>query len=209
MKVIGVSGPNLQVQIGAGMLGIPLASVKDVQMNPPPDLAAAQRAYLAKDLPKALTLVKNVTDKYAGLPADWARQATGMLGDVYVATNDLARAEAAYKEFQKLYPGSTQGDVGMARIAISKKDFAGAKKKLEPIAEAALKEKIISSANGFSYSNAFLALGEIKESEGDLTGALGDYLRTVTLFYHDPTAVSVAQEKADALRSENPKIAVP
>jgi hypothetical protein len=39
-------------------------------------------------------------------------------------------------------------------------------------------------------------------------GALEDYLRTVTLFYHDPSAVAAAQTRADAIRREQ-KVAVP
>ena len=51
------------------------------------------------------------------------------------------------------------------------------------------------------------ALGEIKENEGDLSGALADYLRTVAVFYHDSSAVSAAQERANALLSR--KVTVP
>ncbi len=208
-KVLGVQGTGVLLQTPAGTAGWPISNIKDVQMAAPPEFALAQKAFAAKDVPKALQLVKGIADKFKGLPVDWARQATGMVGDAYIATNDLVRAEAAYKEFQRLYPsgGSTQAEVGMARIAISKKDFAGAKAKLAPIAEAALKEKNVSSANAFAYSNAFLALGEIEEHDGNLPAALEDYLRTVTLFYHDPTAVAAAQEKAEALRGQ--KITVP
>jgi hypothetical protein len=33
-------------------------------------------------------------------------------------------------------------------------------------------------------------------------GALEDYLRTVTIFHHDPASVAAAQERADALRKD-------
>ena len=52
-------------------------------------------------------------------------------------------------------------------------------------------------------------MGEIKENEGNLPGALEDYLRTVTLFYYDRVAVAAAQERADALRAAHPEVAVP
>jgi hypothetical protein len=52
-------------------------------------------------------------------------------------------------------------------------------------------------------------MGQVKESEGDLAAALEDYLKTVTLFYYDRTAVASAQEKADALRKANPKVFIP
>jgi hypothetical protein len=43
----------------------------------------------------------------------------------------------------------------------------------------------------------------LKEEEGNLPGALEDYLRTVTLFYHDRSAVTAAQQKADDLRARD------
>ena len=210
VKVIGVSGSTLQVQVGAGTLGLPLASIKEVQMAAPPELAQAQQAFAAKDYKRALSLITQLTEKYKGMPAEWAQLATGMLGDLYVALNELPKAEVAYKEFQRLYPGggSLQADVGMARIAASKKDFATARQKLEPITAQALKEKNVSRLHAYAYSQAFLVLGQVKESEGNAPGALEDYLRTVTIFHHDPAAVSAAQERADALRKDH-KVTVP
>lgn len=209
LKILGVNGPMLQVQVPAGTVGIPLASIKEVQMVVPPEFAAANRHFAAKEYSKALAIIKALTDKFKGVPVDWAQQATGMLGDLYITNNDLPKAEAAYKDFQRLYPGigSTQAEVGMARVAISKNELAAAKQKLQPIADAALKEKFVPRANAFAYSQTFLALGQIKEKEGDLPGALEDYLRTITLFYHDPSAVSLAQERVDDLSAR--KITVP
>jgi tetratricopeptide (TPR) repeat protein len=204
VKVVGVNGTNLQVQIGAGTLGIPLASIKEVQMPPPPELAQAQQAFAGKQYRRALTLASGVVEKFRGIPADWAQLATAMIGDIYVAMNDLPKAEAAYKEFQRLYPGagSLQADVGIARIAVSKKDFATAKQKLEPIATEALKEQNIPRGKALAYSQTFFILGEVKEAEGNPVGALEDYLRTVTIFHHDPASVAAAQERADALRKD-------
>jgi tetratricopeptide (TPR) repeat protein len=208
VRVIGVTGASLQIQRPEGIIGLPLVTIKEVQMAAPPEYALAQKAFAAKDYAKAVLLTRSITDKFRGVPVDWAQQASGMLGDLYIATNELPKAEAAYKEFQRLYPtaGSIQADVGMARIAVSKKDYAFAKRKLEPVRELALKEKSVTRANASAYSNAFLAMGEIKEKEGDLSGALEDYLRTVAIFYHDPAAVSVAQERADVLRSNKVKV---
>jgi tetratricopeptide (TPR) repeat protein len=177
------------------------------QMPPPPEYGQGYQAYTAGDLPKALGLIRSVTDRYKGLPTDWAQYATGILGDIYVASGDFAKAEAAYNDFEKLYKiaggSSPASEVGRARIAVAKKDFATAKSKLEPILTAALQEKIIPPTKALAYSQAFLVSGQLKEEEGNLPGALEDYLRTVTLFYHDPSAVTAAQQKADALRSRD------
>jgi tetratricopeptide (TPR) repeat protein len=206
--VMGASEKGVQIRIGAQTLTLPPAMFESFQMAPPPEYGQGYQAYTAGELPKALALIKSVTDRYKGLPTDWAQYATGMLGDIYVASGDFEKAEAAYNDFKKLYQtaaagGSPTSEVGLARIAVAKKDFDTAKAKLEPITTAALAEKNVPPAKALAYSQAFLVSGQLKEEEGNLQGALEDYLRTVTIFYHDPTAVTAAQQKADALRSRD------
>ncbi|MEA3208168.1 MAG: MalT-like region [Chthoniobacter sp.] len=205
--VLGASAAGVKIQIGAQTLTLPPAMFESFQMAPPPEYALGYQAFTARDFSKALGLMKSVTDKYKGLPTEWAQYATGMLGDIYVETGDFTAAEAAYNEFKRLYqaPGTTSAtsEVGLARIAVAKKDLSGAKARLDPITAEALKEKSPPATKALAYSKAFLVSGQIKEAEGNLPGALEDYLRTVTLFYHDRAAVAVAQEKADALRSRD------
>ena len=206
--VIGASAGGVKIQIGAQTLTLPPAMFESFQMAPPPEYGQGYQAYTAGDLPKALTLIKSVTDRYKGLPTEWAQYATGMLGDIYVASGEFDKAEAAYNEFKKLYAaaaagGSPTSEVGLARIAVAKKDYATAKAKLEPITAEALKEKNVPPAKALAFSQAFLVSGQLKEAEGNLQGALEDYLRTVTLFYHDRVAANAAQQKADELRSRD------
>ena len=215
-KVTGVSpsGQMVEFSVGDAKFGLPLTganAIKEVRMAPPPEFAQAFQAYQAKDYAKAQALFKGVADKFRGIPTAWAQQASGMLVDIDLALNDAAKADADYAAFAKAYPvgGGTQADVLAARIAASKKNFDVAKQKLAPITEAALKEKTIAPANALAFSQAFLVSGQVKEAEGNLAGALEDYLRTVTLFYHDRAAVTVAQERADALRKKHPEITIP
>lgn len=213
VKVVGMSasGQTLEFLVGEGKLGLPLSAIKEVRMTPPPELAQGFLAYQAKEYPKALAFFKSVTDKFRGMPAVWAQQASGMLVEIHLAMGEAAKADADYAAFIKAYPagGTTQAEVLAARIAASKKNFAVAKQKLGPLTEAALKEKTVSPANALAFSQAFLVSGQVKEAEGNLAGALEDYLRTVTLFYHDRAAVALAQESADSLRSQHPEITVP
>ncbi len=213
-KVLGVTASGqleFQVAGSTNKLGLALNQVREVRMVTPPEYAQAYAAYTAKDYPKSLTLMKGLVDRFKGLPAPWAQQAASMMGELYILTNDLANAEAAYNEFKRLYPagGSLQSEVGLARLAMAKKDMATAKQKLDPITDAALKEKTVNPANALAYSQAFLVSGQVKEAEGNLPGALEDYLRTVTLFYHDRTAVASAQERANALREAHKDVTVP
>ena len=213
VKVIGVSasGKNLDFYVGQGQLGLPLNMVKEVRMPAPPEYAQGIAAYQAKDFAKSLTLIKSVAAKFQGMPSPWAQQATAMLGELYIATNDIPKAETAYNDFKRLYPngGSLQSEVGLSRLAVAKQDYETAKQKLEPITDAALKEKTVTPANALAYSQAFLVSGQVKEAAGNFSGALEDYLRTVSLFYYDRVAVSTAQERADALRTAHPDVAVP
>jgi predicted Zn-dependent protease len=213
VKVIGVSpsGQTLDFFVGQGQLGLPLTSVKEVRMNPPVEYAQAIAAYQAKDYGRSLNLIKTVVAKFKGMPSPWAQQAVGMLGELYIATGDIPKAEAAYGDFKRLYPtgGSLQSEIGLSRLAVAKQDYDTAKQKLEPITEAALKDKTVTAANAMAYSQAFLVSGEVKEAAGNFPGALEDYLRTVTLFYYDRVAAAAAQEHADALRAAHPGVAVP
>ena len=209
-KILGVSGANVEVQVGSGMIGVPLSTVSQVLMLPPADFATATAAYETKDYSAALAATKVVADKYKGLPTDWARQSTALLGDIYIALNDLPKAEAAYLDYLKAYPGkgSLQTDVGLARIAFLKKDYAAARQKLDPIKAQAMKQASPPPDLAPAYSKAFYLLGQVEEAQGDLSNSLQDYLRTVTWFCQDRTAVASAQERADALRKDH-NLAVP
>jgi hypothetical protein len=88
-------------------------------------------------------------------------------------------------------------------MLIKQKKYDAAKAKLDPIVSEALQEKNPPPAKAMAYSQAFVASGQVKEAEGNLQGALEDYLRTVTIFYHDPAAVTLAQEQADKLRARS------
>lgn len=214
VKVVAISGPALIIRTEVGDRPVQLAQISDVRMAAPPEWAAGYQAFQAKDHRKALGLVKNVTDRFRGLPgtgSPWAQQASALLVEIYLELKDAGRAEIEYGAFTKAYPagGSVQGEVIGARIALAKQNAAVAKQKLSPITEAALKEKSAPAANALAYGQAFLISGQIKEAEGNLVGALEDYLRTVTIFYQDRGAVALAQEKADSLRKQHPEITVP
>lgn len=213
-KILGVGPTGVQIQIttpggGSTTLTQPFARIKEARMAViPPEFAQAQTALAARNFDAALTALKAL-EKYKGLPADWAQQATAMVGDVQIEKGDIQKAEATFAEFQKLYPTSAQAELGLAKLAVAKKDFASAKGKLEPTVAKAAEDKSVNQRSGLAYGQAFLLMGQVKESEGDLKGALECYLKTVTLFYYDKAAVALAQQKADALRQANPTVFVP
>lgn len=202
--ITGVTASGVGFSLAAGgSISIPLAQIDSVNMAPPAEYNLALQAVAAKDFPKAVATIRAVVAKYKGLPADWAQQATALAGFLALQTGDMAGAELAFSEFKRFYPNAPEGKVGTAAIAASKKDFPGAKSLIGPIVEDALKQKDVPMGSRFAFSRAFYISGLVKESENDLPGALEDYLRTTTIFYHDTAAVASAQDRADALRKKN------
>ena len=216
-KVTGMNGDSVMVNLttasGApGTIGFDLSLVSRVDAAAPPSYAAGLAAYAAGDWNKALASIKPIADQFRGLPTDWARQSFAMLGDIYIEKNDLVRAEGAYNEYRKLYPGGTslRFNLGQARIALARSNPAAARQQLEPIVAAALKNPAeVSRADGTAYGHAFYLLGQLQEKEGRLPDALQDYLSTVTLYYQDAATASRAQARADALRAAHKELTVP
>jgi tetratricopeptide (TPR) repeat protein len=204
-KILGATGSTVQVEVGAGAIGIPIANIAQVIMPAPPEFNAAVEAFQAGDQPKALAGAQAIVSKYKGMPADWAQQAMSMIGEIHAAQGDAKKAEAAFTEMQRLYAGqgSVQSDVAMARLAIAKKDYATAKGKLESITKKALEELSPTKQLRMAYSQAFYLLGQAKEAQGDFVGALEHYLCTVAIYPYDRVASTAARERADALRKEH------
>lgn len=211
-KILGMSGTAVNIQDAKGTVGRPLSQIRAIQMAAPKQWNDALKSITEHNSDAALKSLAELA-AFKGLPVQWAQQMTATFGDIYIEKGDLDKAEAAYKDFQRLYPAAAQAggpaDIGLARLAVAKKDFATAKQKIEPVTAKAMEDKNPANAAAYGYSQAFLVQGEIKEAEGDFAGALENYLRTVGIFYQDRAAVAAAQEKADALRKAHPEIFIP
>jgi predicted Zn-dependent protease len=185
-------------------VAVPLAQVAEIEMPAPPEYAAALKALEGKKVPEAMVAAQAIVARYGGLPTAWAMEATTMVGDLHLEMRDPAKAEAAYAAAAKLYPGqgNIRGDIAAARIALSKKDFDGAKAKLAPILEKGMSEKNLVGREAQAYAVAFLVSGQAKEESGETQGALEDYLRASTVFGANASAAADAQARADALRKK-------
>lgn len=209
--LIGVRNNAVEVQIPQGRIPYPLQQIKKVTVGVPPEYNQAIAALQQRDTDKALALINALATRYKGLPTEWAQNSTAMLVDLYLSKSDVLKAKSSLADLQKFYPSASGPtiEMGAARIAFAEGDKATAREKAAPIAEAALKEKSINSGLARAYSQAFLVMGQVNESEGDLSAALENYLRVVTLFWNDPAAVATAQERADALRKKNASLTAP
>ena len=216
-KITGVSGGSVMVTLSTaagapGQIGFDLGLISRVEVAPPAAFQAGTTAYAAGDWDKALSAIKPITERFRGLPTDWARKAFALLGDIYIEKNDVVRAEGAYNDFRKLYPvgNSLVFGIGQARIAMARANDAAARRQIDPIITAALKSPAeVSRTDGATYGQAFSFLGQLQEKEGNSSDALEDYLRVVTLYYQDAATAARAQGRADALRAAHKGLAVP
>ena len=199
---------------GSGQMSYNLALLSHVSMLPPAAFQAGLAASQAGNWDQALADLKPLADQFRGLPTEWAQQAAGLLGDLYVEKKDLARAEAAYNDYRRFYPeapgGALRVGVGRARIAYARNNAAQARQQLQGIAQAALKNPaFVTKAEGAAYGQAFYLLGQMQEQEHGYPEALESYLRIVTLFYQDSAVATRAQQSADALRSAHQGLVAP
>jgi tetratricopeptide (TPR) repeat protein len=202
-EILGVVDGKLKIKVGPAETGIAMDQIASVTKAAPKEYEDAIKAWQEGNANKTLSLLKPIVTAFRGLPTEWAEGAAALLGDVYLSLGQLPAAESAFAEFTTSYPNATSlSDIGLARLAVSRKDFAAAKAKLLPIVSEA--DKVVAAPAGKSaaYGQAFYLLGMVHESEGAYSDALRDYLTTVTLFHDDRAVVAKAQERADVLVKE-------
>ena len=217
-KIVGMSNGNVLISValasGTGQMSYNESLLSRVVMAPPPAFQAGVAAGQAGNWDQALADLKPLVDQFHGLPTDWAQQAAGLLGDIYLEKKDYAKAEAGYNDYRRLYPeapgGALRVSVGQARIAFARNNAAQAKQQLQGIVQTALKSPaLVTKTDGASYGQAFSLLAQIQEQEHNYPEALENYLRTVTLFYQDNAVTAHAQQSADTLRSAHPGLTAP
>jgi tetratricopeptide (TPR) repeat protein len=202
-EILGIADGKLKIKIGPVETSLPMDQVASVIKAPPKAYDDAMNAWQDRDANKALGLLNPIVEAFRGLPTDWAERASALLGDIYLSLDQLPAAEAAFAEFTKAYPSAkSRSDIGLARLAVSHKDFAGAKIRLTPIVAEAESVVMAGAGKSATYGQAFYLMGIVHENEGAYPEALRDYLSAVTLFHDDKAVVAKAQERAEFLIKE-------
>ncbi|MGB9274488.1 MAG: hypothetical protein WCC08_04560 [Terrimicrobiaceae bacterium] len=202
-EILGVADGKLRIKIGPAETSLPMDQVASVVKAPPKAYDDALKMWQEGNANKALGLLRPIVETFRGLPTDWAERSSALLGDVYLSIGEVPAAETAFAEFTKAYPNAKSlSDIGLARLAVARKDFASAKSKLTPVVAEA--ESVIPTPAGkrATFGQAFYLMGIIHENEGAYPEALRDYLSAVTLFPDDKAVVAKAEERADFLIKE-------
>ena len=207
-EITGVKADAVRIKIGPVETAVPMANVQSVEKVAPADFDAANELWRAGNAAGALAKLEPLTQKFSGLPTPWAERATSLLPELYISQSRAADAEAAFRNFQKLYPAAgSSSDLLLARLALAKKDSVTARAKLTPLVEAAKQTKLPAGADAVAMSQALCLMGEIQEDAGEKSEALGNYLLVTTIFKNDPSSATRAATRAEALEKE--KVIVP
>ena len=210
-KITGVSGGNVRLQIpGGGATGIPLAEIREIRMDAPPEFEAAAARLASGDAAGAVGALQKINDTYAGLPAPWAQRATALLGDAKLADGDKEGAAAAYDKLAQTYPEATAlANLGRARLAVEGGRFDQASPLLEPLLATSDQTAFPAPSDAAALCQAHLLTGRVQEAAGDHQAALASYLKASALFPFDKNAATDAQKRADALRAEQAGLIAP
>jgi len=199
-EILGMRENTLRIKIGPAETGIPLANIASVAKEEPAAFSAALDSWTGGDTQATINALKPLVENFRGLPTPWAERATALLGEAYLEAGDNASAEAAFAAFGKSYPAaSAPTAIGLARLAIAKKDYATAKSKIEPLVATALSTKFPESDKSSVYGQALFLMGQIQEASSQNAEALQNYLLASTIFYADKSVSSRAEERAQAL----------
>lgn len=198
---------EIVVGSGKGSVPVPIANIAKIKMATPPELVSLNKS----DAQNVILILDPLVKKFKGIPVDWYVDAMGALAEAYVATGKSTEANELYTQIEKQFPGSPyviKANVGKARAALAKENMDEAIRLLDPLIEAANKTAAPNFEEGRLYGEAFLVKGIALEKKGDLEGALESYLTTVTSFFHHTDVVKQAEEQANKLRTQNPKLVV-
>ena len=207
-EITAVKADAIRIKIGPVETAVPLPTVQSVEKAAPADYDAANEMWRNGNAAGALTKLEPLALKFSGLPTPWAERTCSLLPELYLSQGRTADAENSFKNFQKLYPGAGSGaDLLLARLALSKKDFATARAKLTSIVDSAKQMKLPAGKEAVTMSQALCLMGEIQENTGEKSEALANYLLVTTIFKNDPSSLARASKRADALQQE--KVIVP
>ncbi len=209
-KITGLSGANLRLQVEGGSTGIPLAEIREIRMDAPPEFDAAASRLARGDAAGAVAALQAIEETYAGLPARWAEQAAALLGDAKLAAGDQSGAAAAYEKLIQTYPEATAlANLGRARLAVEGGRFDQASPLLASLLATSDQTAFPAASDAPALCQAHLLNGRVQEAAGAYQAALASYLKASALFPFDPNAAPEAQRRADALRAEHAGLSAP
>jgi TolA-binding protein len=201
-------GVQMRVKIGDGFgeVTIPKPDIVRVEVPRPAMFDPSVTALKAGRFAEAVTGLKTITDRYAGLNIPWAEEALVKLGEAYTGQKDFTEAKRTLDSFRTLYPKSPLAagmDVKYARVLLEQGETAKATESLQAFLDPMLKKAVLADDQEFAVAEALVLLGDCQLATGKTDDALDNYLKVVTLFDLDPDRAAEAKYKAAKVFERN------
>lgn len=167
----------------------------------PADFDRARSMAAAKQYDEAITLLNDIAQKYRFL--DWDNNARIVIAQILSSKGDHAGAIDAYEQIFRASP-EYKNDSKLVWAYLNALQQAQKFDKLNPQLD-----ELIAKGSRLDAARAQILRGDIKASQGQVEGALLDYLRTVVLFQSEgdaqPEALFKAGEALEKLRDPRAK----
>ncbi|MFH0909097.1 MAG: tetratricopeptide repeat protein [bacterium] len=162
----------------------------------PADFEKAKQLIAAKSYDEAIRILNDIAVKYRYL--EWDNTARGLLAQANMAKGDAAAAAAEYEQILRNSPEAKSDTIlqwSYRESLLVAKQFD----KLQPILT-----DLIEKGERADAARAQIMRGDIRQAQGQIEGAVMDYLRTVVLYEGErdaqPEALFKAAEGLDKLR---------
>lgn len=197
-QVVRANATDVVIKQGQNEFTIPKATIKKLEVAKPAELDAAREALKTGKGLQAVTTLKALVEKYAGLPTDWAVDAMAMLCDAQMAVKDYVSAKRVLDDAVRLYPGETARrlEVKADHLLALQGNQAKAIENLKAFLAVMTKRELLTDQDEYAVAEAYVILGDCLVANNALEDALDSYLKVVTLFDLDDDRTTEAQCKA-------------
>lgn len=209
-----------QIEFDSENIKVPYTvdTFNSINLAPRPEYKTALTDIKAKKFQEAVDLLQPLVTNYLGIPnspgTSWVVDAALNLAAALNGAGKRQEALDMYDRISKAYPGgiaSLLGDIGKARDLIGRKVWADALDLVAKV-EAKLpddaKTPVPAPLTREILGDIYFIRGTAYEGQSKKQEALTAYLKVVTLYMEPEEQAKEAQERADRLRKEDPKLRV-
>lgn len=197
-QVARVEGGAVFIKLQQGEFAVPARDLLRVEVAAPDAYEKGVAAIKAGKFSDAISLLKPLADRFAGLPVVWAMDTLLRLGEAHLDQKDVASAQTAFDMLKKLYPNTPQAqavDVKNARVLLSLKKYDEAITALKAYLDPQLKKDFLPADQETAVAEALVLMGDVLLGKDKPYEAIDSYLKVVTLYDYDDVREAEARFK--------------
>jgi|GEM_PF-535536 len=202
---------TVTLKTAQGEIPYPMANITRVELAERPAAAEGISAAAEERYPEAVEKLKPLVDKFLGLDAAWVPQAAGVLAEALARTGKTFESEQLADAILKAYPNSVfrfQGMIAKASSLVARQQMDPALALLAEVEKAFPPTAAPDAGSMQILSNLHFSKGQIYKAKGDKAKAYESFLTVASLYHQPAKRAAQALAEAEALRKEDPKLAV-